>query len=603
MGMKALGLEGVRGLLQSTPDVTFFHPPSIYDFRERAEVIGPISDVIPSSPVFEMYPIGLTSIADTLERHGYNAQIVNLAHEMLVDPGFDAGEEIASSDAWLFGVDLHWLPHAHGAIEIARLIKKHHPDTPVVFGGLSSTYYHEELIEYDCVDFVLRGDSTERPMAELVRTLDRDGDLSTVQNLTYKDGDETVVNDLTYSPAVLDDASIPSYTYAVKSVFKYGSVRKVLPHRGWLEKPITMLLTSRGCRHACSFCGGANSYEQVHGRTEPAFRSPERLIEDIRTIRSFSEGPIFVVHDLRMGGMDYAEEFFERLAAESVPNEFVFELFGPATEEYFELIDGATERYSLELSPESHVPEVRAKMGKFAVSNEAIERTLRAALDNGCQNIDLFYMIGLPDQTYEDAVGCVDYAAKILEEVDDERIIPFVAPYAPFLDPGSPAFENREEYGFKMYADTLEDHRQLLLEPSWKRMLSYETDHLSRDDIAEATYEAGRRMNELKYEHGLLEEETYETMTERLETSAELVERVDEVYAQVPPDRREEAIESLFEEYSMFDNFGENSIAGKDELWWPSKGFRNGIALAGLGAKLLVQDLKQRFRGKRPIVD
>ncbi|MGM0372109.1 MAG: TIGR04190 family B12-binding domain/radical SAM domain protein [Halobacteriota archaeon] len=599
MGLKTLGLDGVTDMFVSEPDVTFFHPPSIYDFRERPEVIGPISDVIPSSPVFEMYPIGLTSIADTLERNGYNAQIVNLAHEMLVDSEFDVEREIAESDAWMFGVDLHWLPHAHGAIEIARLIKKHHPEAPVVFGGLSSTYFHEDLIEYPSVDYVVRGDSTEEPVAKLVETIETGGDLSAVPNLTYQEDGETVVNELTYLPEALDDSSIPSYTYAVKSVFKYGSVRKVIPHRGWLDKPITMLLTSRGCRHACSFCGGANSYGEVHGRQEPAFRSPEKLIEDIRTIRSFSEGPIFVVHDLRMGGWDYAQEFFDRLAAEDVPNEFIFELFGPADEEYFRMIDEAVESYSLELSPESHVPEVRKEMGKFAVSNEAIENTMQAALDNGCQNIDLFYMIGLPDQTYEDAVGCVEYAEHILEDIDDERIIPFVAPYAPFLDPGSPAFEQREEYGFEVHADSLEDYRQLLLEPSWKRMLSYETEHLSRDDIADATYEAARKMNTLKYEHGLLEADTYETMMERLETSEELVNRVDEVYETTPEAERDEKLKALFDEYSAFDDFGENSIAGEDELWWPSNGFRNGLALAGLGAKLLVQDLKQRVGNGR----
>jgi len=601
MGMQPLSLDGITDFFSSDPDVTFFHPPSIYDFRERTEVIGPISDVIPSSPVFEMYPIGLTSIADTLERNGYNAQIVNLAHEMLVDPDFDPEMEIANSKARIFGVDLHWLPHAHGAIEVARLIKKHHPEAPVIFGGLSSTYFHEDLMEYPSVDYVVRGDSTEEPVAQLVETLETGGDLSEIPNLTYRDKDgQTVVNDLTYQPEALDESSIPSYTYAVKSVFKYGSIRKVIPHRGWLDKPITMLLTSRGCRHSCSFCGGADSYGNVHGRQEPAFRSPEKLIEDIRAIRSFSEGPIFVVHDLRMGGWDYAQEFFERLAEEDVPNEFIFELFGPAPEEYFEMIDDAVSKYNLELSPESNVESVRKEMGKFAVSNEAIENTMQAALDNGCQNIDLFYMVGLPGQTYEDAVSCVEYAEHLLEDIDDERILPFVAPYAPFLDPGSPAFENPDEYGFDIKADSLEDYRQLLLEPSWKRMLSYETEHLSRDDIAEATYEAARGMSKLKYDYGLLEEETYDTMVDRIDTSQELVQRVDEVYETTPPERRDEALESLFEEYSEFEDFGENSIAGADELWWPSEGFRNGIALARLGAKLLVEDLKQRYTTRRP---
>ena len=87
----------------------------------------------------------------------------------------------------MFGVDLHWLPHAHGSVEIAKIVKRHHPDTPVIFGGLSSTYFHEELAGYDCVDFVMRGDSTEEPIRQLLEVLKGDGDLSEVPNLTWKD--------------------------------------------------------------------------------------------------------------------------------------------------------------------------------------------------------------------------------------------------------------------------------------------------------------------------------------------------------------------------------------------------------------------------------
>ncbi len=47
----------------SQPDLILLHPPSIYDFRRKTMLYGPISDVIPSSPIFEMYPIGFTSTA------------------------------------------------------------------------------------------------------------------------------------------------------------------------------------------------------------------------------------------------------------------------------------------------------------------------------------------------------------------------------------------------------------------------------------------------------------------------------------------------------------------------------------------------------------
>ena len=39
------------------------HAPSVYDFRKRAILYGPVSDMVPSSTVFEMYPLGFTTMA------------------------------------------------------------------------------------------------------------------------------------------------------------------------------------------------------------------------------------------------------------------------------------------------------------------------------------------------------------------------------------------------------------------------------------------------------------------------------------------------------------------------------------------------------------
>src|SRR5512136_1892435 len=127
-------------------DLVLLHAPSVYDFRKESILYGPVSDLVPSTPVFEMYPIGLTTIAEYLERHGLQVRIVNLAVRMLGSERFDPERLLRGLRPAAFGIDLHWLPHAHGAIEVARLCKRLHPDRPVIFGGFSSTYYHEELI-------------------------------------------------------------------------------------------------------------------------------------------------------------------------------------------------------------------------------------------------------------------------------------------------------------------------------------------------------------------------------------------------------------------------------------------------------------------------
>ncbi len=150
----------------SSIDLTLLHAPSVYDFRRKSILYGPVSDMVPSTPVFEMYPIGFTTMAEYLERYGFQTRIVNLAVRMLEDTLFDVEKTIQKMKSAIFGIDLHWLPHAHGSIEVAKIVKRYHPDRPVLFGGLSATYFHEELIQYPDVDFILRGDSTEKPLLQ-----------------------------------------------------------------------------------------------------------------------------------------------------------------------------------------------------------------------------------------------------------------------------------------------------------------------------------------------------------------------------------------------------------------------------------------------------
>ena len=116
-------------------DLVLLHPPSVYDFRQKTILYGPVSDLIPPSPVFEMYPIGFTTIAEYLERAGYKVRIVNLAVRMLNDKNFDAEKMIKRLKSPVFGIDLHWLVHSHGAIEVAKIVKRCHPEAKVIIGG------------------------------------------------------------------------------------------------------------------------------------------------------------------------------------------------------------------------------------------------------------------------------------------------------------------------------------------------------------------------------------------------------------------------------------------------------------------------------------
>ncbi len=129
------------------PDIILLHAPSVYDFRTRPTMHGPISDVIPATPVFEMYPLGWVSIVGYLAQAGIHTRIINIAVKMLKNPSLDVEHLISKLRAKAIGFDLHWLAHAAGSLDLAAIVKKHHPDTPILLGGLSSTYYHQEIID------------------------------------------------------------------------------------------------------------------------------------------------------------------------------------------------------------------------------------------------------------------------------------------------------------------------------------------------------------------------------------------------------------------------------------------------------------------------
>ena len=488
-------------------DLVLLHPPSVYDFRTKSQIRGPISDVIPSSSIFDMYPIGLTSIAGFLEQFGYKVKIVNLAARMLRDREFDVEKKIRSLQSSAFGIDLHWLPHAQGSIEIAKLVKRYHPDIPVIFGGLSATYYHNELMGYSCVDFVMRGDSTEQPMLRLMDEIKTGGmNLSSVPSLTWKRSGEITVNPLSPPPANLDDVSIPDYRYAVRSVFKYRSLLDVVPYDGWLKYPSTALLTVRGCTQNCSLCGGSRSaYASNCERPKPAMRSPAKLIEDIEFIQRFSRTPIFVIGDIRQGGTEYVDEFLERLATFKPKNELVFELFWTAGDEFFSKIQHAVSKFSLEITLESADEGIRRENGKFSSPNHDVIRTIGSALANGCRKLDVFFMVGLPHQTRESALANIDFCEEIHKACGfDKRLFYFVAPLAPFLDPASRAFEDPEKFGVRRLATTLEEHICLLSGPTWEQVLNYETDKMNREQIVATMYASLEKLNDFKLKYGLI---------------------------------------------------------------------------------------------------
>ncbi|MEE8168598.1 MAG: TIGR04190 family B12-binding domain/radical SAM domain protein [Candidatus Hydrothermarchaeales archaeon] len=515
----------------ASADLILLHAPSVYDFRKHSIMYGPVSDLVPSEPIFEMYPVGFTAIAEYLKRHGYSVRIINLAALMLRDQRFNAEKKIESLDPSIFGIDLHWLVHAHGSIEIAKIVKKYHPDIPVVFGGFSATYFYKELIQYPEVDFVIRGDSAEEPMHQLIECVIAKRLPTSVPNLVWKNNGEVHENPFTYIPTDINDLVLDN-THIIGSVLKYRDLMGHLPFVDWLNYPIVPVFTCRGCIRNCVTCGGsATASKNFYNRDEPAFRDPEILVEDMRKIQKIIKGPIFVVGDIRHVGNDYVDRFFSAAKKSGITNQVIIEFFTPPHADFLKRLRDVFPHYIVEISIESHDEEVRKAFGRN-YSNKALEDSIAHALKYNCERFDLYFMTGLPKQTPQSVLDSIEYCRYLYKKFNgDKRIMPFISPLAPFLDCGSMVFQEPEKYGYRLFYQTLEEHRQALLQPSWKYILNYETEWMTRDQIVKSTYQAALELNRLKVEYGVIDRKVAEQTEARILKAIEVMGKIDRIVA------------------------------------------------------------------------
>src|SRR6185369_4376559 len=205
-------------------------------------------------------------------------------------------------------VGLNFQQHAQGAMEVARLCKELHPGSLVVTGGLTATRFHEEIIgKYEFVDAVVRAEA-EKPFLELVRALEKNGRLGDTPNLTYRtEGGEIRSTPLMKASSDLDD-------------FEFTRLDLIAPDTSIFPPnapPRWSLAVCRGCTYNCSICGGsAYSYKKYLGMSKPAFRSPGKIVRDIKKLNDQGVRFIGLYQDPRMGGTRYWQELLAGLVKE-----------------------------------------------------------------------------------------------------------------------------------------------------------------------------------------------------------------------------------------------------------------------------------------------
>jgi B12-binding domain/radical SAM domain protein len=408
-----------------------------------------------------------------------------------------------------------------------------------------------------------------------------------VENLTWRGADgRKHINPISYVPMDLDELSL-DYGEVVKLVVRHRDLQSTLPFESFMDYPFTALYTCKGCTYNCTTCGGSDfGFKHFCNRNKIALKSPEKIAEEMKIISEYFKAPIFLLGDLRQGGEKHANAILDNIRLEKIDNTVTLELFEPVNKAFMEKISRSCASFTMEISPESHDDQVKRLQGRPYTSRE-MERTIKSALEHGCEKFDVFFMVGLPGQTRESALESVEYSRRLLEEHGrGGKVYPFIAPMAPFLDPGSLAFEQPQRHGYTLLYKTLTEHKEALYQPCWKLFLNYETRWMTRDEIAETTYQAMIGMNELKRDLGVTETVRAEKVIAGLNLAREIMHKIDDVIAS--SDDEAVRLQQYRDLKAEVEKANKSTVQAKRELRVPGG--------AGIRAKGVLKYLLRRFK-------
>lgn len=235
--------------------ILFVEPPKDYWFLMGEYLPPPAGLLILAAYVERELPDVRVEVLDCqAERKdwaGIRAKIASLSPDLVATSGFTC--------------------NAYVCARVAEMAKRVDEDTVTVVGGQHFTSTPEEsLRDFPEIDVIVRGEG-EITLVELIRTLRKGGDLSSVEGLSFRHNGQ-IIHTLD-RPLIenLDALPYPAYHLVEENLRRYHFTMMAGKNTRYM-----ILEGSRGCAYRCSFCS-----QWKHWKGAWRAKSPKRIADEM----------------------------------------------------------------------------------------------------------------------------------------------------------------------------------------------------------------------------------------------------------------------------------------------------------------------------------
>ena len=281
--------------------------------------------------------------------------------------------------------------------KLARKFKELMPKVPIICGGIHPTSLPEETIEEDCFDMICLGEG-EGAMEDLLQRMREKKSYNDIKNLWVKDTTGHIHKN-EKRPVIRPLESLPNPD---KSFFaKYGALTSRI-----------MIMTTRGCPFACTFCVNSFRNAAYSGEVYLRQRTVDNVIADMVEIKKkYNPKKFRFEDDVFAFNQKWLNEF--KVAYREKIN-LPFHCYVTPSTAKDEILEGLKEAgcESVSMGIQSGNEKIRTKMLHRKHTDELIIAAAQRIKKHGLK-LQAEYIFGFPTETPEDMWSSFDLNDKL----------------------------------------------------------------------------------------------------------------------------------------------------------------------------------------------